>query len=80
MDFLYSGLLSVTWQQLVMYAVGGILIWLAISKDFEPALLLPRVSARDPRQPTGVRLCSIQVVANVGESSGIVQWLTSIGY
>ena len=28
-------------QQLVMYAVGGVLIWLAIEKDFEPALLMP---------------------------------------
>ena len=41
MEFLYSGLLSINWQMLVMYAVGGLLIWLAIAKDFEPALLLP---------------------------------------
>ena len=26
---------------LVMFAIGGVLIWLAISKDYEPALLLP---------------------------------------
>lgn len=26
---------------LVMFAIGGILIWLAIKKDYEPALLLP---------------------------------------
>ena len=30
MEFLWEGLLSVTWQQLVMYLVGGLLIWLAI--------------------------------------------------
>ena len=41
MEFLWEGLLSITWQQLVMYAVGGLLIWLAIEKDFEPALLMP---------------------------------------
>ena len=41
MEFLWEGLLSVTWQQLVMYAVGAVLIWLAIKKDYEPALLLP---------------------------------------
>ena len=41
MEFLYEGLLSVTWQQVVMYCVGGLLIWLAIQKQYEPALLLP---------------------------------------
>ena len=41
MEFLWEGLLSVTWQQVVMYLVGAALIWLAIKKDYEPALLLP---------------------------------------
>ena len=41
MEFLWESLLSITWQQLVMYVVGGLLIWLAIEKGFEPALLLP---------------------------------------
>ena len=41
MEFLYEGLLAITWQQAVMYAVGGLLIWLAIEKGYEPALLLP---------------------------------------
>ncbi len=33
--------LHLTWQSLVMMAVGGILIYLAIAKDYEPVLLLP---------------------------------------
>lgn len=33
--------LSLSWQNLVMMAVGGILIYLAIAKDYEPVLLLP---------------------------------------
>ena len=33
--------LSLTWQNLVMMAVGGLLIYLAIAKDYEPMLLLP---------------------------------------
>ena len=41
MEFLYRGLLSITWQQVVMWAIGGILIYLAIKKDMEPSLLLP---------------------------------------
>ena len=41
MEFLWESLLSITWQQLVMYVVGGLLIWLAIEKGFEPALSCP---------------------------------------
>jgi sodium ion-translocating decarboxylase beta subunit len=38
---LLSGLLSLTWGNVVMMAAGGILIYLAIVKDYEPMLLLP---------------------------------------
>jgi oxaloacetate decarboxylase beta subunit len=41
MAALFGNVLQFTWQQLVMEAIGGILIWLAIKKDMEPALLLP---------------------------------------
>lgn len=33
--------LLVTWKNLVMMAAGGLLIYLAIAKDYEPVLLLP---------------------------------------
>jgi oxaloacetate decarboxylase beta subunit len=33
--------LQLTWQNLVMMAAGGLLIYLAIAKDYEPVLLLP---------------------------------------
>ena len=41
MEILYSNMLQVTWQQAVMWVIGGILIYLAIKKDMEPTLLLP---------------------------------------
>lgn len=41
MDFLYTGITNITWQMLVMWAIGAILIYLAIAKDMEPTLLLP---------------------------------------
>ena len=41
MDFLISGITSITPQQIVMYVIGAVLIWLAINKDLEPVLLLP---------------------------------------
>ncbi len=33
--------MSLTWQNVVMMAVGGVLIYLAVVKDYEPVLLLP---------------------------------------
>lgn len=41
MEILYENLFNFQWQQLVMWAIGGILIYLAIKKDMEPSLLLP---------------------------------------
>jgi len=43
MEFLYTGLLAAVsdWKILVMWVIGGILIYLAIKKDMEPTLLLP---------------------------------------
>lgn len=41
LEFLLNGVAAITWQQLLMWLVGGLLIWLAIVKDYEPALLLP---------------------------------------
>ena len=32
---------SITWQMVVMWAIGALLIYLAIKKDMEPTLLLP---------------------------------------
>ncbi len=41
MEVLYKYLLEITWQQVVMWGIGGILIFLAIAKKMEPSLLLP---------------------------------------
>ena len=41
MEFLLEGIMAITWKQVVMYVIGGLLIYLAIKKDFEPALLMP---------------------------------------
>lgn len=78
MEFLWESLLSITWQQLVMYLVGGLLIWLAIEKGFEPALLMP--------MGFGAILVNLpssgvidQMIAGVGETNGIIQWLFEVG-
>ncbi len=41
MNILYENLLCITWQQILMWGIGGYLIFLAIKKNMEPALLLP---------------------------------------
>ena len=38
---LFSNALNITWQEVIMWCIGGILIYLAIKKDMEPTLLLP---------------------------------------
>ena len=38
---LLPAIAGMTWQHLVMIAVGGVLIYLAIAKEYEPTLLLP---------------------------------------
>lgn len=78
MEFLWSGILAITWQQWVMYAVGAALIYLAIAKGFEPSLLLP--------MGFGAILVNIpasgvlnQVVEGVGNTHGVIQWLFETG-
>ena len=41
MSMLYEYIMMVEWQQVVMWAIGGLLIFLAIKYDMEPTLLLP---------------------------------------
>ncbi len=78
MEFLVEGIMSITWQQGVMYLVGLALIWLAIKKGYEPSLLLP--------MGFGAILVNLplsgvinQVLEGVGETPGIIQWLFEVG-
>jgi len=41
MESLLQGVTHLTWQGFIMFAIGGILIYLAVKKDYEPMLLLP---------------------------------------
>ena len=37
---IFANLANLQWQQVVMWAIGALLIYLAIKKEMEPALLL----------------------------------------
>ena len=58
------------WNMLIMWVIGGLLIWLAIKKDFEPALLLP--------MGFGAILVNLPLPGVLGDN-GIVQWLFEHG-
>ena len=38
---LFANFGNLTWQMVVMWVIGGLLIYLAIAKKMEPSLLLP---------------------------------------
>ncbi|MBO5929259.1 MAG: sodium ion-translocating decarboxylase subunit beta [Clostridia bacterium] len=66
------------WKSLVMLLVGGLLIYLALAKDFEPALLMP--------MGLGAILVNLpfsgainQTMEGVGEVAGIIDWLFKVG-
>ena len=78
MEFLWEGFLQITWQQAVMYGIGILLIYLAVKKGYEPALLLP--------MGFGAILVNLplsgvinQNVEGIGEVNGIIEWLFDVG-
>lgn len=78
MSFLLDGFMAVTWQQIVMYIVGIVLIYLAIRKEYEPSLLLP--------MGFGAILVNLPMSGVLDQTleggiaaAGIIQWLYDIG-
>ena len=78
MNFLLSGITSVTVPQLIMYLVGFLLIYLAVKKGYEPSLLLP--------MGFGAILVNLpmsgvidQTLPGIGNTHGIIQWLFESG-
>lgn len=78
MDFLISGIMSITLEQCIMYFVGAFLIYLAIKKGYEPALLLP--------MGFGAILVNLpdsgvlnQTLEGIGQTNGIIEWLFEVG-
>ena len=78
MGFLLDGIMAVTWQKLIMYAIGIGLIWLAVKKEYEPSLLLPL--------GFGAILVNLpysgvidQMVQGKVPAAGIIEWLFKTG-
>lgn len=78
MSFLLIGIQATTIKTLIMYVIGALLIYLAIAKKLEPALLLPI--------GFGAILVNIPFsgavntfLPGIGEVNGIIQWLFEVG-
>lgn len=63
MESIYENFAALSWQHIVMWAVGGILIYLAVKKDMEPTLLLP--------MGFGAILVNLPFSGAVGESGAL---------
>lgn len=73
MDYLVEALSLITYKTVIMWIIGGVLIFLAIKYKMEPALLLP--------MGFGAILVNIpltNVISSEGEV-GIISWLYEIG-
>ncbi|MDD2494697.1 MAG: sodium ion-translocating decarboxylase subunit beta [Tissierellia bacterium] len=78
MEFLIEGIIQITWKQILMMGIGGLLIYLAIAKNLEPSLLLP--------MGFGAILVNIpmsgvlnQNLPGIGSVAGIIDWLFEVG-
>lgn len=68
---LLGGLLDITWQQLIMVAIGLLLMYLGIFKDYEPNLLIPI--------GFGCLLGNLPVAANMIGGNGLFTVLYNAG-
>lgn len=80
MDFLLSGIQGIIDhpEYIIMYLIGALLIYLAIAKDLEPALLLPMgFGAILVNLPESGALT--QQLTEKISATGIIEWLFDIG-
>lgn len=82
-SFLYNGVAYFFtgdgWKNLIMLVIGGVLIWLALDKDFEPSLLIPMgVGAILVNLPYSGAVDQMNTA--LGHSvPGIIDWLYKVG-
>ena len=83
MHYLLQGVQNVTWQSLTMVAIGLLLIWLAIVKEYEPLLLIPigagAVLANMPLSPLVGPEGALTVLYNMGVANELFPLLIFVG-
>lgn len=83
LHYLLQGLTHVTWQSVVMIAIGLLLLWLAIKREYEPLLLLPigagALLANLPLSPLVEQGGALQVLYDMGVSNELFPLLIFVG-
>ena len=83
LHYLLQGVQNVTWQSLVMIAVGLLLVWLAVKKEYEPLLLLPigagAILANLPLSPMVGEHGALTVLYNMGVGNELFPLLIFVG-
>ena len=78
LGFLFENSLKIEWQQVVMWIIGGVLIFLAIKKEMEPTLLLPMgFGAIIVNLPMSSAIT--QILSNGQEQEGVLDVLFNAG-
>ena len=82
MEVLYQNLLNIELNQVIMWVIGGVLIYLAIAKEMEPTLLLPMgfgaILVNLPIDPAAVE-AAIASGSHLPGVQGVLQTLFEIG-
>ncbi len=81
--YLLQGLTGVTWQSALMVAIGLLLVWLAVKKEYEPLLLLPigagAILANLPLSPMVGEHGALTVLYNMGVANELFPLLIFVG-
>jgi carboxybiotin decarboxylase len=75
-----GGFANLTWQNLVMFAVAGVLVYLAVAKSYEPLLLVPiGFGAVLANLPNSMMSASSTFVLEAGERVPLMQLIYDAG-
>ncbi|MDI6725779.1 MAG: sodium ion-translocating decarboxylase subunit beta [Smithellaceae bacterium] len=74
-----GGFLNLGWQNLVMFTVAGVFIYLAIAKGYEPLLLLPIAFGAILANLPKANLSSVDVVMAGDHAIGLMQLIYNAG-
>lgn len=83
LHYLLQGVQNVTWQSSLMIAVGLLLIWLAVKREYEPLLLLPigagAVLANLPLSPMVGEHGALTILYDMGVGNELFPLLIFVG-
>ena len=83
LHYLLQGVQNVSWQSLTMIAIGLLLVWLAIAKEYEPLLLIPigagAILANLPLSPMVGEHGALTILYEMGVANELFPLLIFVG-